>query len=137
MIPKFRAWHKELKLMFPVLTLEFFCSGELHEVHFVDPENKDELLICYAKEIELMQCVGLKDTNGLLIYEGDILVLYAPWGTDTCLIERSELTHQLHGRTLYLPGDNTFNFEDFDLENRVIVGNVWAQPGLLNADTEA
>jgi hypothetical protein len=31
---KFRTWHKELKMMLPVLTLEFYVNQELHEIYF-------------------------------------------------------------------------------------------------------
>ena len=120
---KFRAWHKEEKIMGEVLGIDI-----LHKEIFFSNEDVD----CYEhtdfKDIELMQYTGLKDKNEKEIYEGDIVKFRANHGIG--VIKYSDewgafVVEYIKPRPLAVLGMNYYK-EDIE-----VLGNIYQNPELL------
>ena len=133
MIPKFRAWDEELKLMLDVPLIDFKKRGIVGE-HWGFGETN----FISFDDIELMQSTGLKDKNGKEIFEGDIV-------TDGDVTSDIKY-HQTLG--FYMIGKYGFSvpfgqgvdveyFEEFaDHVSKTfeVVGNIYENPELLEEE---
>ena len=127
MIPKFRAWHRELCRMMSVKYM-FFQDSEIEEFELNDALMND-YITAYPDEIELMQSTGLKDKNGQEIFKGDIVKMAKDVYSEPSYYEvvrhrggAYRLESKQHGCELWL--------RHTDCE---VVGNIYENKELLDA----
>lgn len=119
---KFRAWLKNEKKIYYVETLDF---------------DTKEAYLCLAglyefNEIELMQYTGLKDKNGVEIYEGDIVEwcgnkMEIFWGTDIGF-GYGFCWRNVKGNSYYHESMTGF------IDEYEVIGNIYENPELLKKE---
>ncbi|MEO6077543.1 MAG: YopX family protein [Candidatus Andersenbacteria bacterium] len=76
MVPRYRAWHKELKIMKKVYCMDWAHSGEFMSVYVRAAHwdfEEQPFDTWYARDIELMQWTGLQDKHSKDIFDCDLL----------------------------------------------------------------
>nr|DAO09719.1 MAG TPA: YopX protein [Caudoviricetes sp.] len=122
MIPKYRAWSTDKKIMAEVRTLRF--TDELVET--------DKFVERSIEGVKLMQSTGLKDKNGKEIFEGDILAVETDdetlnvnvfWDEEHALFMFESKQYNEKEALAELLEDYSYPFE--------IIGNIYENPELL------
>lgn len=116
---EFRAWLKKQKLMVKVRTIAL--DRGMIEIEKIDGVYSGQ----FTEDVELMQYAGLKDKNGVKIFEGDIVKfngeLYKViWDNDEC---RFSLTNSVENTFLLLTS--------WRMKRLEVIGNVWEDKHLL------
>lgn len=137
---KFRVWHKKRKKFYKVLHLHI--DDTMGEKIWVTAEGLDLMsgdnchISIQPKDCIVNQCTGLKDSDGDLIYEGDILD--TGYGVKlTCKYGKIgyNSSDTYAGEGLYLEKleryKGTMQFSDNIYYT--IIGNIHENPELLNA----
>ena len=132
MIPKYRAWLKEHKVMCDVYAI-YFHTKEL-EVLF----SPGWIRAFSFDEVILMQSTGLTDTNGVEIFDGDILKVCDDGGAHNEPVFRDgqalvmNVTYQdFDVSAVAWALDCYHGSDDDDNEYPVVVGNIHQNPELL------
>ncbi|MGM0183466.1 hypothetical protein IGK74_002431 [Enterococcus sp. AZ150] len=124
MKPKFRAWDKHVKKI-----------RKVTEIHFDDSliylkANNGKGYYCSFSDIELMQSTGLRDKNGVEIFEGDIIKTG----------ETVDWLNEDMGVIRFLDGAFVIDYHNLDTEFDYIcnvslpveiIGNIYENPNLL------
>lgn len=136
MVPKFRAWDKEENLWIKVASLVFDEEGEMW---YLGPVMDDFNPVYYENELgktwEIMQSTGLKDKNGVEIFEGDVLK-----NTRNGKIRRVHWNPSCASFHLSKHGIEESKVEYWSLSNPQwsyeIIGNIYENPELLEQADE-
>ena len=126
---KFRAWDKKWKRMLVVSELEFNnVSGKLQGILTNDPNlqgygGAGVSIFTDLDQVDLMQYTGLKDKNGVEIYEGDIVRLSLGWITVKAEVKYS-------GSQFIVDIDSVMS-RSLDAYLVKIIGNKFQNPELL------
>ena len=126
---KFRAWDDENSE---------FCSVSNYGWNFVFDKSEDSLKNGhyhyilengYYPEVILMQYTGLKDKNGVEIYEGDIVHIDMYNEISICELDKKGFW-KLQRDGSY---DYVSDYEHFQIK---VIGNIYENPELLESNNE-
>lgn len=129
MMPKFRGWHKELEQM---IYGKEICGHIEYTTNLIDALNT--MLNEDDYDIEIMQSTGLKDKNGVEIYEGDV-VHYT-----SSIMNKAEWYKKIvrHGSALLMVSFDEKTRDSSEFLNVLsatkgveVLGNVYENPELL------
>lgn len=142
MIPKFRAWWIQDEVMTHIYTLEFLQGG----IRVSDGCWHEKFL---GDEVILMQSTGLKDKNGVEVYEGDCFIkifrtIEIPTGKNG--IEKSVGIVKFHEGAFQVRIDG-WGYEllsevvqphiygaNNDYWENIVIGNIYENPELLEVE---
>ncbi|MDT2697507.1 YopX family protein [Enterococcus gallinarum] len=132
MIPKFRAFLTEAETMHNVLAIDF--SRNMYCLQIGGATIGEWF---WFRDIELMQSTGLKDKNGVEIFEGDIVVnQYGNVGYVAYLQQEAGFVVVLKKSDYRLGHRNTG--ESYDVTtNHEVIGNIHSNPELLEQANES
>jgi|SRR6185503_577562 len=160
---KFRAWHKELKIMTKGFDLTSLTADYGGTVCLPFIESRFNEISINDENIELMQWTGLQDKHGKDIYEGDVLewvgydydenhiriesnkrgdVVYCGghpkvhyFGQFNLWKTADEPDADYYFYLDYLESGNNATGSDF-YKNPRVIGNIYETPELLKCDEE-
>lgn len=127
MIPKFRAYFEQYKRMIYSIGI---VNQNMILVDFHDTGDTESLFI--TDRIHVMQSTGLKDKNGVEVFDGDIVKLQYTIASDFELFKVNQFTGGMWRI------DNRRRGSDLWLRNEdcEVIGNIHENPELLESVEE-
>lgn len=142
-MPKYRAWLPTLKWMCSVSAILF--DEKSIDVYKTDDAERVTEMNVHQNEVALMQSTGLKDKNGVEIFEGDVVtrnggfpsvVKFGSW------VYEEDFGAKARNVGFYIDSSYTdeewlqsIDYEDIS-KNYEIVGNIYENPELMEADND-
>lgn len=140
---KFRAWDKDNKQMVYIDLMRLNSwDGQIDSGWYEDDEEVAHSLWLEFQEGRVMQYTGLKDKNGVEIYEGDILNIrfrdvgrLFKWEAGTIKWHQPSSAFKWFSLEEDPSDANNYWLSEADVKSREIIGNIYSNPNLL--ETEA
>ncbi|MDH8064129.1 YopX family protein, partial [Lactococcus lactis subsp. lactis] len=127
MIPKLRAWDKQDERM---------SYGEVEYCYDMIEYRFDHLCTEADEDVEFMQSTGLKDKNGVEIYEGDVINYRNSFRNP--MTGSGSLSINRDFKIIFENGEFKAKGFDIRLKNILsyseVIGNVYENPELLRED---
>ena len=129
MIPKLRAWDKQDERM---------SYGEVEYFNDMIEYRFDHLCTEADEDVEFMQSTGIKDKNGVEIYEGDVINYRNSFRNP--MTGSGSLSINRDFKIIFENGEFKAKGFDMRLKNILsyseVIGNIYENPELLREDTK-
>lgn len=136
MVPKFRAWDKDSKVMRSWKDL--ILTKDDGDDFWLIGYKENACITSFDHDQTLMQSTGLKDKNGVEVFQGDVVVHEEGEYSYKGIVLKDKYYFYIEGLNI----NDSFSFDDIsntligeaDLE---VIGNVYENPELLEQANES